>query len=97
MHLNVLIFMIERKTIEIRNKLGLHARAAVKFVNISVQYKSRIFLERDGMEVNGKSLLSILTLACPQGSWITVSAEGTDAREVMGKLVKLIEDKFGED
>jgi phosphocarrier protein HPr len=93
----MLIFMVERKTLEIRNKLGLHARAAVKFVNISAQYKSRIFLEREGMEVNGKSLLSILTLACPQGSWITISAEGADAREAMESLGNLIENKFGED
>ncbi|MEI8173171.1 MAG: HPr family phosphocarrier protein [Deltaproteobacteria bacterium] len=85
------------KSFEIRNKLGLHARAAARLVNIATQYKSRIFLERDGQEVNGKSLLSILTLACPRGSWITIRAEGTDAREAMKSLGKLIEDKFGED
>lgn len=89
--------MIEMKSFEIKNKLGLHARAAVKLVNISTQYKSRIFLERDGMEVNGKSLLSILTLACPQGSWITIRAEGRDSREAIGSLGELIENKFGED
>ncbi len=89
--------MIEMKSFEIKNKLGLHARAAVKLVNISTQYKSRIFLERDGMEVNGKSLLSILTLACPQGSWITIRAEGTDSREAIRSLGELIENKFGED
>ena len=85
------------KSFEIRNKLGLHARAAARLVNIATQYKSRIFLERDGQEVNGKSLLSILTLACPRGSWITIRAEGADAREAMKSLGKLIEDKFGED
>jgi len=89
--------MIKRKTLEIRNKLGLHARAAVKFVNISSQYKSRISLERDGMEANGKSLLSILTLACPKGSRITISVEGIDAHEAMESLSQLLEDKFGED
>jgi phosphocarrier protein len=85
------------KSFEIRNKLGLHARAAARLVNIATQYKSRIFLERDGQEVNGKSLLSILTLACPRGSWITIRAEGADALEAMKSLGKLIEDKFGED
>lgn len=85
------------KSFEIRNKLGLHARAAARLVNIATQYKSRIFLERDGQEVNGKSLLSILALACPRGSWITIRAEGADAREAMKSLGKLIEDKFGED
>ncbi|MCX5854419.1 MAG: HPr family phosphocarrier protein [Deltaproteobacteria bacterium] len=89
--------MEEIKSFEIRNKLGLHARAAARLVNIATQYKSRIFLERDGQEVNGKSLLSILTLACPRGSWITIRAEGADAREAMKSLGKLIEDKFGED
>jgi len=85
------------KSFEIRNKLGLHARAAARLVNIATQYKSRIFLERDGQEVNGKSLLSILTLACPRGSWITIRTEGADAREAMKSLGELIEDKFGED
>jgi phosphocarrier protein HPr len=85
------------KSFEIRNKLGLHARAAARLVNIATQYKSRIFLERDGQEVKGKSLLSILTLACPRGSWITIRAEGADACEAMKSLGKLIEDKFGED
>jgi phosphocarrier protein HPr len=89
--------MVEIKSFEIKNKLGLHARAAVKLVNISTQYKSRILLERDGMEVNGKSLLSILTLACPLGSWVSIRAEGTDAREAMESLGKLIDNKFGED
>lgn len=89
--------MVVIKSFEIKNKLGLHARAAVKLVNITTRYKSRIFLERDGMEVNGKSLLSILTLACPQGSWISIRAEGTDAGEAVESLGKLIDNKFGED
>lgn len=89
--------MIEIKTFKIENKLGLHARASAKLVNITTQYKSRISLERDGKEVNGKSILSILTLACPQGSIITVKAEGKDAREAVESIGKLIEDKFGED
>lgn len=89
--------MIEIKSFKIKNKLGLHARAAARMVNISTQYTSKIFLERDGMEVNGKSLLSILTLACPRGSWITLRAEGNDAREAIESLGKLLEDKFGED
>lgn len=89
--------MIEIKSFEIKNRLGLHARASARLVNISTQHKSKIFLERDGTEVNGKSLLSILTLACPKGSWITIRAEGSDAHEAMESLEKLIENKFGED
>jgi phosphocarrier protein HPr len=89
--------MVEIKTFEIKNKLGLHARVAAKLVNVSTRFKSKIFFERDGRVVNGKSLLSILTLACPLGSRITIRAEGIDAREAMEDLRKLIEDKFGED
>lgn len=95
--LKVWDFMVEIKSFEIKNKLGLHARAAAKLVNVSTQYKSRIFIERDGMEVNGKSLLSILTLACPKGSWITIRTEGIDALDAIENLGMLIEDKFGED
>jgi len=89
--------MVEIGTFEIKNKLGLHARVAAKLVNVSTRFKSKIFFERDGRVVNGKSLLSILTLACPLGSRITIRAEGIDAREAIEDLEKLIEDKFGED
>ena len=89
--------MVEIKSFQIKNKLGLHARATAKLVNITTQYKSRVFIERDGTEVDGKSLLSILTLACPKGSWISVKVEGSDATEAMKNLGELIEDKFGED
>ena len=89
--------MVEIQTFVIKNKLGLHARAAAKIVNVASQYKARIFLERDGQEVNGKSLLGILTLACPRGSRITVRAEGPDAREALEGMGRLIHDKFGED
>ena len=89
--------MIEIKTIEIKNKLGMHARPAAKLVGISSRYESEIFFERDGQVVDGKSLLSILTLACPRGSIMTIRAEGADAHEAIEMLGKLIEDKFGED
>lgn len=95
--MEVLIMMTIRQSLEIKNKLGIHARAAVKFVNISTQYKSKIMIERDGIEVDGKSLLSILTLACPKGSWITIVADGADAEQALESLEKLIDDKFGED
>ena len=88
--------MVEIKTFAIKNKLGLHARAAAKVVNVSTQYKSKIFFERNGKEVNGKSLLSILTLACPCGGRITIRAEGVDASEAVEALGRLIEGKFGE-
>ena len=85
------------KSFEIRNKLGLHARAAAKIVNVSNGYKANIFFERDGVEVNGKSLLSILNLACPKGSIVSIKAEGLDADLAIEELRQLIEDKFGEE
>jgi len=88
--------MIEIRTFELKNKLGLHARVAAKLVTVTRGFKSRIFLEREGREVNGKSLLGILTLACPQGSRVTVRAEGADALQAMENLEELFENKFGE-
>jgi phosphocarrier protein HPr len=85
------------KTFEIKNKLGMHARVAAKLVQVATKFKSRIFFEKDGQEVNGKSLLGILTLACPKGSRLIVRVEGVDATEAMEALGRLIEDKFGED
>ena len=87
---------MEIKTFTIKNKLGLHARVAALLAKESGRFKSNIFFERDGMEVNGKSLLEILTLACPKGCRITIKAEGADAHDAIKCLGVLIEDKFGE-
>ncbi len=89
--------MKEVKTFTLQNELGLHARAAAMLVSVSSNFKSKVMFERDGKEINGKSILGILTLACPKGSSITVSAEGDDAREVIEQLGNLIDGKFGED
>jgi len=89
--------MLIIKSFEIKNKLGLHARAAAKIVNTSSQYEAAIFLERDGVEANGKSILGILGLACPKGSFVSVKAEGHDAADAVEALGKLMDDKFGED
>ena len=89
--------MLIIESVEIRNKLGLHARAAAKIVNVANAYEADIYFEREGVEVNGKSLLGILNLACPKGSIVSVKAEGPDADLAMEGLRKLIEDKFGED
>ena len=92
----ILYNMAVIKTFKITNELGLHARASAKIVNVSNKYKSKIFFERDGKEVNGKSLLGILTLACPCGGHITIRAEGVDADDAVESLGRLIEGKFGE-
>ena len=88
---------VEIKTFEIINKLGLHARPAAKLVEVAKRYKAKIYFERDGREVNGRSLLGILTLACPKGSHITIRTEGIDAHEALEDLGSLIAEKFGED
>ena len=85
------------RTLILKNELGLHARAAVKIVNVAKQYVCDIFLERDGIIVNGRSILGIMTLACPKGGALTVTAEGEDAEAAVAALEKLIENRFGEE
>ena len=81
----------------IKNRLGLHARAAAKMVELSNSYTSDFTLRFDGQEVDGKSILSILTLACPVGSKILLRAEGPDADNLLEAVERLIDDKFGEE
>ena len=81
----------------IKNKLGLHARAAARMVQVSNSYTSDFTLRFDGQEVDGKSILSILTLACPVGSKILLRADGTDADKLLEAVERLIDDKFGEE
>ncbi len=81
----------------IKNRLGLHARAAAKMVQLSNSYTSDFTLRFDGQEVDGKSILSILTLACPVGSKILLRAEGPDADKLLEAVERLIDDKFGEE
>ncbi len=80
----------------IKNKLGLHARAAATFVRLSSRFSSDIKLIKDGYEVNGKSILGILSLAAVQGTEIKISIKGEDAREALKEIEKLIESGFGE-
>lgn len=89
--------MIRIKEFTLKNKLGLHARAASKIVAVLNRYKSEVFLAKDGEKIDGKSILEILTLACPMGSHIIVEAQGVDADDVMREIETLIEDKFGEE
>jgi len=88
--------MIIKKTLTIKNELGLHARSAAMIVRVLERYQSSVFLERDGNEVDARSLLDILTLACPKDSRIVVRADGDDAREAVDSIEKLVDDKFGE-
>jgi phosphocarrier protein len=81
----------------LKNKLGLHARVAAMMVKISNKYDSEIIFEKDGREVSSDSILDILTLYCPMGSSIAISANGPDAAEAIQEFEQIIENKFGED
>jgi phosphocarrier protein HPr len=88
--------MIKVQTFEITNRLGIHARVAAKLVELARRFQAGIFMEKDGVEVNARSILGILTLYCPQGSRLTIRAEGADAGNAMAAFARLIEEKFGE-
>jgi phosphocarrier protein HPr len=88
---------MEVQTFTIRNRLGLHARAAALLVKTANRFSSEVTLEKDGLEVNGKSIMGILMLAAPKGSKVTLRVEGKDAVQAIQILGKLIENKFGED
>ncbi len=84
------------RTFTILNALGLHARAAAQLVQTANRYRSDIHVEKDGMQVNGKSIMGVLTLAAGKGSTIVVSCDGEDAETAMEALAKVIENGFGE-
>jgi phosphocarrier protein HPr len=86
---------VERQ-FEIVNKLGLHARAAAKLVRLANGFSSEIRLEREGVEVNGKSIMGVLMLAAHKESLVSVSAEGPDACEAVDAIGGLIAEKFEE-
>ena len=86
-----------KKKVEIKNKLGLHARAAVKFVNLANRFASSIKIVKDSNEVDGKSVLGILTLAAVQGSEIQLKISGKDEEMALQALNDLIGDKFHEE
>jgi phosphocarrier protein len=88
--------MVQIRTFEITNKLGIHARVAAKVVETANRFQSETFLEKDGVEVNGRSILGILTLYCPQGSRLTIRVVGVDSGEAIAAFAGLIEAKFGE-
>ncbi len=83
-------------TLTIRNRLGLHARAAALFVKMAGEYASEVWVEKDGTRVNGKSIMGLLMLACPLGSGIMLKVEGDDEGQAFEALKSLVEDGFGE-
>jgi phosphocarrier protein HPr len=88
--------MIERQT-EIVNRLGLHARAAAKLVHIAGGFQCRVTVEKDGEEVDAKSILGILLLAASQGTHVTIRCDGEDEENAMRAVTALIANRFDEE
>jgi len=88
--------MAQTRVTEIKNDLGLHARAAALFVKTSNKYKSNLKVTKDGQQVNGKSIMGVLMLAAAKGSKLTLEAEGEDAIQMLDELTRLVESGFGE-
>jgi phosphocarrier protein HPr len=84
------------KNVTIKNRLGLHARAAVKFVNLANRFGSAVKIVKDGNEIDGKSILGILTLAATQGSQIALVISGKDEEAALEALTALINNRFDE-
>lgn len=81
----------------ILNRLGLHARAAAQFVQLANQFKADVVVEKEGIEVNAKSIMGLLMLAAPRGTRIVVKVSGEDAESALTRIGELINDGFGED
>ena len=88
--------MLSRK-FTIKNRLGLHARAAAQLVQTANQFSAEVMLQKEDVEVNGKSIMGILLLAAPKGTEISVAIDGSDEERAMAVLADLIEGGFGED
>jgi phosphocarrier protein HPr len=85
------------QAVTVKNQLGMHARAAAKFVHLATRFEARVRVARDRREIDGKSIMGILLLAAARGSTITISADGADERDAVSALVALVESGFGED
>jgi len=85
------------QAVTVVNQLGMHARAAAKFVHLAGRFDAKVKVARDRREMDGKSIMGILLLAAARGSTITISAEGSDERDAVDALVALVRSGFGED
>ena len=85
------------KKVKIQNLKGLHARATANFVKLADTFKSDIFVEKNGFEVSGKSIMGLLMLAAPLGETLLIKAKGEDAVQAVNELCNLVKNKFGEE
>ena len=84
------------RTVRIANKYGLHARPAAEFVKRAGKFRASIYVKKDDVEVNGKSIMGVMMLAAEHGSEITIRASGEDAEQAVQTLAELVESGFGE-
>ena len=87
---------MQRREVEIVNKLGLHARAAAKLTHLAGNYQCDIWLSRSGRRVNAKSIMGVMMLAAGQGTSVLVEANGDDADAAIAAIAKLVAERFGE-
>ena len=85
------------RDIEIINKLGMHARAAAKFVKLASTFDCQVDIERNGRRVNGKSIMGVMMLAASKGSQVSIYTDGKDAEQSLDQLEELINNRFDED
>ena len=84
-------------TVTVCNRLGLHTRPAKSFVQRAGEFDSEIRVEKEGLEVNGKSIMGLMSLLAPKGTRLTIRATGSDAEAALATLGRLVEDGFGEE
>jgi phosphocarrier protein HPr len=87
---------MQRRPVTIINKLGLHARAAAKFVTVASSFSSEIDIAKDGQKVNGKSIMGVMMLAASRGTELIIMVNGSDETEAADSLENLVAERFGE-
>jgi phosphocarrier protein len=90
-------FVVTSRSVTVTNPLGLHARAAARFVHLATRFTSQIRVMRDARVMDGKSIMGILLLAAARGTTLTITAEGVDEANAVDALTQLVESGFGEE
>ena len=89
--------VVQEQIISVRNELGIHARPAAQIAQTAQKYAAAVKIALDDREIDAKSILDILSLAAPRGTDLCIKAKGHDAREAVTHIVRLFEERFGED
>lgn len=86
-----------KRTVEVINRLGLHARPAAQLVTVAARFQSEVFFSKDDLRVNGKSIMGVMMLAAEKGTELTVEIDGPDEEAAMQELLRVVQSGFGED